>query len=52
MFGKWPEDKLVHPLTSAAKAEFLHDNIVCRFGVPVLVYMDRGPEYCRQFMRY
>ena len=45
MYGKWPEAGMVHPLTSAATAEFLHDNVVCRFGVPDLVRTDRGPEY-------
>ena len=52
MHGKWTEAGKVHPLTSHVTAEFLHDNVICRFGVPDLVRMDRGPKYCRQFAWY
>ena len=52
MYDKWPEAVIVDPLTFVVTAEFLHDNVVCRFSETDLVYKDRGPEYRRQFVRY
>ena len=51
-FSKWVEAAPLRALTSAACAEFLHDCIVCRFGVPAMVRTDRGTEYRGQFARY
>ena len=52
MFVKWPEAGLIHPLTSAKTAKYFHNNIVCCYGVPVLVHTDHGPEHHVDFAQY
>ena len=51
-FSKWVEARSVRVLDSYHAALFLHEEIICRFGYPTAVRVDRGSEYAGEFARY
>lgn len=51
-FTKWVEAAAVRNVDSATTARFLHEHIICRYGVPGIVRTDRGVEYRGRFDRY
>ena len=44
-YSKWVEASPVDNLTSHEAANWLHSQIVCRYGVPYCIRTDRGVEY-------
>ena len=52
MFTKWVELAALLELNSFYTAQFLHDDIICRYGVPTIVRTDGGSEYNGKFAAY
>ena len=44
VFSKWVEAKMIQ-LNSLNTAKFLHEEIVCRYGMPMAVRTDQGTEF-------
>ena len=42
---KWVEAKALHRATEQAVADFLFEEIFCRFGVPREIVTDGGPQF-------
>lgn len=51
-FTRWVEVGRVPNLDSHQTALWFHEQIVCRYGVPVVVRSDRGTEYRGEFDAY
>lgn len=51
-FSKWVEIGTVRTLNSHETAEWLHQHVVCRYGLPATVRTDQGVEYRGEFDRY
>ena len=52
IFTKWPEYCILAHLDSYHVAAFIHEYIVCRYGVPTLLRVDRGSEFKGEVIRY
>lgn len=50
--SKWVEAIPVSNKSSLTMAKMFHEHIVCRFGVPGIVRVDRGTEYRGDFASY
>jgi len=56
-FTKWVEAKTFKSVTKKAVVDFVHSNIICRFGIPKVIITDNGAnlnsnlmkEVCQQF---
>ncbi|XP_070014177.1 uncharacterized protein [Nicotiana sylvestris] len=56
-FTKWVEAKTLKSVTKKAMVDFVHSNIICRFGIPKAIVTDNGAnlnsnlmkEVCQQF---
>jgi len=56
-FTKWVEAKTFKSVTKKAVVDFVHSNIICRFGIPKVIITDNGAnlnshlmkETCEQF---
>ena len=44
-FTKWPEAVAVEEADAQAVVKFLHQDIICRHGVPSQITSDRGTEF-------
>ena len=42
---KWVEYRIINPLDSRETSHFLHEDIICRYGVPAVVRCDQGKEF-------
>ena len=51
-FTKWVEVGILPSLDSHSTAQWFHDQVICRYGVPGLVRTDRGHEYLGEFNAY
>ena len=51
-FTRWMELGRTPALTSYHAVEWLHDQIVCRYGTPYGIRTDKGMEYHGEFDRY
>ena len=51
-FSKWVESGLLPELNSLETANWFHNKVVCRYGLPAIVRTDRGTEYAGQFKWY
>ena len=51
VFSKWVEAKPIQ-LNSLNAAKFLHEEIVCRYGMPTAVRTDQGTEFQKHFEAY
>ena len=52
IFTKWPEYCILAHLDSYHVAAFIHEYIVCRYGVPTRLREDRGSEFKGEVIRY
>ena len=46
---KWVEAKAVREATARASTKFLMENVMCRFGMPVVVITDNGTHFKGEF---
>ena len=44
-WSKWLEYRVVNPLDSRETALFLYQDIICRYGTPVVIRRDKGKEF-------
>jgi len=44
-FSKWIEAKAIKASTSAIIASWLNEDVFCRFGIPMEIMSDRGPQF-------
>lgn len=51
-FSKWVEIGTFDRLLSTSVMDWFHENIVCRYGVPVVVRCDNGKEFQGDFKLY
>lgn len=51
-FTKWPEAIPLFERDSKTLAEFIHRDIVCRYGKPAVVRTDNGGEFMGYFHSY
>ena len=51
-FTKWPEGTALHDRDSRTMAEWLHREVVCRYGAPSVVRTDNGGEFMGLFHAY
>ena len=51
-FSKWPEAMALYERDSKTMSEFLHRDVVCRYGAPVAVRTDNGGEFMGFFHDY
>ena len=51
-FTKWVEAGPITNLRAATIVEWFHSSIVCRFGAPAWVRVDRGTEFQGAFIEY
>ena len=42
---KWVEYRIINPLDSRETSCFLHEDIICRYGVPAVVWCDQEKEF-------
>ena len=47
--SKWVEAKPMYSNNSNETRNFLFDEIICRYGCPLIVRTDGGPEFKREF---
>ena len=47
--SKWVEARPMHSANSKETSDFLFDEIICRYGTPLIVCTDNGPEFIRYF---
>ena len=52
LFTKWLEYCILAHLDSFHVAHFIHECIVCRYGVPTRLRVDRGSEFKGEVLRY
>ena len=52
LFRKWPEYCILAHLDSYHVAAFIHENLVCRDGVPTRLKLNRGSEFKGEVVRY
>ena len=52
MFTKWIELGVLRDLSSKTITNWLHENIICRYGVPMAIRCDRGSEFKGEFEQY
>ena len=52
VFTKFPEASATREVSSSSAAAFLHTSIVCRYGLPATVRVDRGTEFDGAFREY
>ena len=51
-YSKWVEVGAIPTLNSHETVRWFHEEVVCRYGVPLAVRTDRGLEYQGEFARY
>ena len=51
-FTKWPKAIPLYDRDSKTIAEFLHRDIVCRYGAPSVIRTDNGGEFMGFFHTY
>ena len=51
-FSKWVEAGPLPHKRSATIARWFHNEVVCRYGSPMLVRSDRGVEFKGSFAKY
>ena len=51
-FTKWPEAMALFERDSKTMAEFLHRDVVCRYGCPTAIRTDNGGEFMGFFHNY
>ena len=51
IFSKWVEAKPIQ-LNSLNAGKFLHEEIVCRYGMPTAICTDQGTEFQKHFEAY
>ena len=42
---KWVEYRIINPLDSHESSHFLHEDIICRYGVPAVIRCNQGKEF-------
>ena len=47
--SKWVEAKPMKSNNSIETKDFLFDEIICRYGSPLVVYTDKGSEFLGEF---
>lgn len=47
--SKWVEARQIHSNNSSETRDFLFDEIICRYGSPLVIYTDRGSEFLGEF---
>lgn len=47
--SKWVEGKAIHTNNATESRDFLWDDIICRYGTPLVIRTDRGPEFKGRF---
>ena len=52
IFGKWVEGAPLAKLNSYHTTVWLHNKLVCRYGTPLTVHIDRESEYRSTFLHY
>jgi len=50
-FTKWVEAKTFKSVTKKAVVDFVHSNIICRFGIPKVIITDNGANLNRNLMK-
>ena len=51
-YTKWVEAGALTGKSAKEIADWVHANIVCHFGVTLVIYMDRDTEFAGQFKEY
>ena len=51
-YTKWVEAGALTGKSAKEVADWVHANIVYRFGVPLVIHMDRGMEFAARFKEY
>lgn len=51
-FSKWVEGGVMENLKAETVITWFHDNVVCRYGIPLWVRTDRGSEFRADFEAY
>ena len=46
---KWVEMKPIETANSFQVRDFLFDDLICRYGCPLVIRSDRGPEFMGDF---
>ena len=49
--SKWVEAIAMFTNNSSETRDFLFDEIICRYGTPLIVYTDNGSEFKGEFKR-
>ena len=47
--SKWVEARAIHSNNSIETRDFLYDDIICRYGTPLVIKTDRGNEFKGEF---
>ena len=50
-FTRWPEAKAVRSANSEKVANFIYENIICRFGAPRVIQSDQGTHFVNQVIK-
>src|SRR5688572_16862818 len=50
-FTRWPEAKVVRSANSEEVANFIYENIICRFGAPRVIQSDQGTHFVNQVIK-
>ena len=50
--SRWPEARATRIATSKEVARFVFEQVLCRFGVPLELVIDNGPEFRGDFVKY
>ena len=46
---KWVEYRIINPLDSRETSRFLHEDIICCYGVPAVIRCNQGKEFKGDF---
>ena len=50
-FSRWPEAKPLKEANAQTVAEFIYDEIICRFGAPQIIQTDRGTHFANEVIK-
>ena len=47
--SKWVEARPMYTNNSAEARNFIFDEIICRYGCPIIIYTNNGSEFKKEF---